>query len=192
MMFKHQFHAPIRAGEVTCTVRIWKRPHVRVGGRYKLGRGVVVVDRISEIDMTDITPGLARRSGFASRAELLKVARHGTGERVFVVDFHYEPETPDDTELPPMDAVSVERALKRLEAMDGRAVAGPWTHATLAAIARAPGQRAAELATSLARERNAFKRDVRKLKALGLTESLETGYRITLLGEAVLERTTAG
>lgn len=92
MGFAKRLHAPIIAGEVTCSVRIWQRPHVKVGGRYALGPGAVEVTRISEIGMEGITPELARRSGFAGMVDLLKIAKHGPGERVFLVDFVYRPD----------------------------------------------------------------------------------------------------
>lgn len=89
MGFTQHLHAPIMAGEVTCSVRIWRRPHVKVGGRYRLGPGAVEVTRLREIDLADVTPDLARRSGFAGVVDLLKIAKHGPGERVFLVDFEY-------------------------------------------------------------------------------------------------------
>ncbi|HTQ14738.1 MAG TPA: hypothetical protein VMH86_12765 [Rhizomicrobium sp.] len=76
-------------GEITCSVRIWQRPHVKVGGRYPLGPGHVEVTAMREIGMRDITPELARRSGFLGVVELLKVAKHGPGERVYLIDFRY-------------------------------------------------------------------------------------------------------
>ena len=76
-------------GEVTCSVRIWKRPHVKVGGRYPLGPGYVEVKSIRRIALDDITPALARRSGFAGVVDLLKIAKHGAGENVYLIDFEY-------------------------------------------------------------------------------------------------------
>jgi hypothetical protein len=67
-----------------------KRSRVRVGGRYKLDEGTVVIDQLHEIGFDDITPLLARRSGFSGVADLLKVAKHGKGESVYLVEFHYE------------------------------------------------------------------------------------------------------
>ena len=90
MQFTKRLRDPVKRGDVTCSVRIWKRPHVRVGGRYKLDEGEVVVDRLYEIGFDDITPSLARRSGFKGVADLLKVAKHGSGENVYLVEFHYE------------------------------------------------------------------------------------------------------
>ena len=91
MQFTRHLREPIKRGEVTCSIRIWKRPHVRVGGRYQLDDGTVVVDQLREIEFDDITPSLARRSGFSGVASLLKVAKHGSGQRVFLVEFHFDP-----------------------------------------------------------------------------------------------------
>ena len=91
MQFTRQLREPIKRGEITCSVRIWKSPRVAPGRRYKLDEGSVVVDAIHEISFDDITPQLARQSGFAGVADLLKVAKHGRGERVFLVNFHFEP-----------------------------------------------------------------------------------------------------
>jgi len=89
MMFTRRLRDPIMAGEVTCSVRIWQSPRVRVGGRYPLGPGVVEVTALRRIDFADITPALARRSGFAGVVDLLKVAKHGPGEKVYLVEFEY-------------------------------------------------------------------------------------------------------
>jgi hypothetical protein len=67
------------------------RPHVKVGGRYPMDEGHIVVDSIESIEMSDITHGLARESGFASVDDLLAVARHGKGENVYLIRFHYLP-----------------------------------------------------------------------------------------------------
>ena len=91
MQFTKRLREPIKRGEITTSVRIWKRPHVRVGGRYALDGGHVVVDRLSVIAFDEITPRLARESGFAGVADLLKTAKHGSGETVYLVEFHYEP-----------------------------------------------------------------------------------------------------
>ena len=76
-------------GEVTCSIRIWQRPRVKVGGRYALGPGFVQVKAIRQIALSDITPALARRSGFQGVVDLLKVAKHGAGENVYLIDFQY-------------------------------------------------------------------------------------------------------
>jgi hypothetical protein len=89
MMFAKRLRERVMSGEITCSVRIWRHPHVKIGGRYALGAGAIEVTKIREITFEDITPELARRSGFQGVVDLLKVARHGSGERVFLVDFEY-------------------------------------------------------------------------------------------------------
>jgi hypothetical protein len=89
MQFTRRLREPVMRGEVTCSVRIWQRPHVKVGGRYPLGGGAIEVTSIRQIDLHDITPALARRSGFAGVVDLLKVAKHGPGENVYLVEFVY-------------------------------------------------------------------------------------------------------
>jgi hypothetical protein len=90
MQFLRELRDRIRQGEITTTVRLWQRPHVRVGGRYALPPGEIVVTNIFEVSLAEITPELARASGFAGLVDLLKVAKHGAGRRVFVIEFRYE------------------------------------------------------------------------------------------------------
>jgi hypothetical protein len=91
LSFTKRLHEPILRGEVTCSVRIWKSCRVKLGGRYPFGHGHVKITGIKEIGMKDITAALARRSGFASLADLLSVAKHGSGENVYLIDFVYQP-----------------------------------------------------------------------------------------------------
>jgi hypothetical protein len=90
MTFTKRLRDPVMRGEITCSVRIWQGPHVKVGGRYRLGPGMIEVTGIREIGLADITADLARRSGFAGVVDLLKIAKHGPGERVFLIDFFYD------------------------------------------------------------------------------------------------------
>lgn len=90
MMFTKRLRDPVMRGEVTCSVRIWQKPKVKAGGRYALGPGHIEVTSIREIALVDVTPELARRSGFAGLVDLLRVANHGPGERVFLVEFDYD------------------------------------------------------------------------------------------------------
>jgi hypothetical protein len=91
MTFTKKLREGIRRGRIRCTVRVWTRPHVKVGGRYRMDDGHVVVDAISPIESRDITYDLARESGFESVEELLQIAKHGRGENVFLIRFHYLP-----------------------------------------------------------------------------------------------------
>jgi hypothetical protein len=91
MTFTKRLREPIMRGQVTCSVRIWRGPHVKVGGHYKLGDGFIEVTSFRRITMVDITPELARRSGFLGVVDLLKVAKHGPGENVYLIEFIYRP-----------------------------------------------------------------------------------------------------
>ena len=91
MTFTKRLREGVRHGEITCSVRIWTRPHVKVGGRYAMEEGEIEVDSIEPIGIADITPGLARESGFLGIIDLLKVAKHGRGENIYLIRFHYVP-----------------------------------------------------------------------------------------------------
>jgi len=89
MVFTKRLREGVRRGEITCSVRIWLRPHVRVGGRYRMEEGQIEVDSIKPIGLPDITPELARESGFLGVVDLLKVAKHGKGMNIYLIRFHY-------------------------------------------------------------------------------------------------------
>jgi hypothetical protein len=89
MTFTKRLREPIMRGEITCSVRIWQRPHVKVGGRYVLGPGAIEVTSMRQITLGDITPALAKRSGFAGVVDLLKIAKHGRGEKIYLIEFKY-------------------------------------------------------------------------------------------------------
>ena len=91
MTFTRRLRDGVRRGQITCSVRIWARPHVKVGGRYRMEEGEIEVDALLPIELDDITPALARESGFADVDDLLAVAKHGRGEHVYLVRFHYIP-----------------------------------------------------------------------------------------------------
>jgi hypothetical protein len=89
LSFTKRLREPIMRGEITCTVRIWKSLRVKIGGRYALGPGHVEVTRIQHVDLGDISNEIARRSGFADLDDLMSIAKHGSGENVYLIDFEY-------------------------------------------------------------------------------------------------------
>jgi hypothetical protein len=91
MVFTKRLREGIRRGRIRCSVRIWMRPHVKSGGRYRMDEGQIVVDSITPIRLTDITYDLARESGFSSVKDLLETAKHGGGDNVYLIRFHYLP-----------------------------------------------------------------------------------------------------
>jgi len=89
MTFTKRLREGIRRGEITCSVRIWTRLRVQIGARYRMEEGWVEVDSIEPIGLPDITPELARESGFLGVLDLLKVAKHGKGDKIYLIRFHY-------------------------------------------------------------------------------------------------------
>ena len=91
MVFTKRLRDGVRSGEITCSVRIWTRPHVTVGARYRMEEGEIEIDSITPIGLPDITGHLARESGFLGVIDLLKVAKHGKGQNIYLIRFHYLP-----------------------------------------------------------------------------------------------------
>jgi hypothetical protein len=91
MVFTKRLRERVRNGEITCSVRFWLSPRVTVGKRYPMDDGEIEVDSIEPIGLPDITPELARVSGFLGVLDLLKVAKHGKGENIYLIRFHYVP-----------------------------------------------------------------------------------------------------
>jgi hypothetical protein len=111
MVFTKRLREGIRRGRITCSIRIWMRLQVKVGGRYPMDKGHIVVDSITPMKLRDITRDLAQESGFASVKDLLSVAKHGRGNKVYLIRFHYLPLGVWET--PPSGVDWVERAWRR-------------------------------------------------------------------------------
>jgi hypothetical protein len=176
----------IRAGEVTLAFRRLRRPTVRAGGRLRTAVGELAIVAIERTSERAVTAADARRAGFASRAALLESLAGRTGE-LYRIELAFRGADPRVALRARDDLDPVERdALRaRLDRLDARADA-PWTRALLRAIERAPGTRAAVLARAAGEETPRWKRRVRRLKELGLTESLDVGYRLSPRGNALL------
>jgi hypothetical protein len=178
----------IASGTIDRAFRRWKRPTVRAGGTLRTAVGLLAIDAVEAITDDDITEEDARLAGFPTRAALLAFLPE-RDEQLYRIRLRTGGVDPraalrEQAVLTEEDRRELNARLARL---DAQAPGGPWTAATLAVIAASPGTRAADLAESLGRERLPFKADVRKLKALGLTESLEIGYRISPRGRALLD-----
>jgi hypothetical protein len=159
------------------------------GHTYRTAAGRIVVDAVDIVDPARITAADARRSGFETRAGLLAELRGTDDLPTYRVRFHAADGPDPRTELAAdavLDATEVEAIRQRLARLDRASSHGPWTIPVLRTIATRPATRAADLAASFGRETQPFKLDVRKLKNLGLTLSLEVGYRLSPRGEAYL------
>jgi hypothetical protein len=186
MLFRRADLNAIAAGEIALAFRRWRRPTVRAGGTLQTAAGLLAIDAVDVVDPARISAADARRAGFAD-ADAARAALRGEGE-TYRIAFHVAGPDPRvalraDAALSDDDRAAIAARLVRLDRASRH---GPWTEATLRAIADAPGVRAADLAAGLGREKLPFKADVRKLKALGLTESLERGYRLSPRGRAWL------
>jgi hypothetical protein len=190
MLFEQRLWAGLADGTVTVTSRRWRRPRARPGSAAPDPAGVLAVDAVTVVDPAAISEDDARAAGFASLAERrCRLDRHGDGP-VYRVDFHHAGSDPREAlrRREELDFGELAALLARLDRLDQAGRYGPWTAATLRLIGERPGARAADLAAAVGRERHPFKADVRKLKELGLTESLEVGYRLSPRGRALLAR----
>lgn len=181
MLVPNRMHAGLRDGTITLTFRNWKRLQAKVGGRHRTGGGDLVVESIEQVAALAIADDEAVRAGFADAVALRREMRFPDDAVVYRIAFRREEST-----APRVPDLSDEVLVARLARLDA---GGAWTRATLELIGTKPGVRAGDLATELGRERLPFKADVRKLKRLGLTESLEIGYRLSPRGRAFLDAT---
>lgn len=180
----------IRAGEVTLAFRRWDRPRARPGGRQRTVVGELAIDSVEPVERADITAADAARAGHASLDELLAELDARGAAQIWRVELRWAGEDPRRALRERADLGDAELAelRARLDRLDRASRHGPWTRQLLELIAARPEVRAADLAAAVGRDKLPFKRDVRKLKELGLTESLERGYRLSPRGRALLAR----
>jgi len=182
MLFKRAILAQVRGGEVSVAYRRWTKPSVKAGGFLVTSVGRLAIDAVAPVSEADITEAAARLAGETSRADLMAALAKGKGE-LHRIDFHLEGQDPRIALREAGDLSADDRAAlsERLARMDGKA---PWTARFMDLIAAHPGRRAGDLAPMAGLATPEFKTRVRRLKALGLTNSLETGYRLSARGEA--------
>jgi hypothetical protein len=179
--------AGIVDGTVTVAFRRWDVPRMRPGSTQRTAAGVIRVESVEEVDPATLTEDDARSAGVPTVDRLHRLLDRRSGARVFRMEVR--PAGPDprvalreQTELSPAERRALDERLDRWDA----AREAPWTREVLRLIAERPAVRAQDLAASLGRETLSFKRDVRKLKELGLTRSLDVGYEISPRGRAYL------
>ena len=176
-------------GEVSLVFRRWRKPTVRSGGTLRTARGVLRILDVVPVTEAEISEVDASRAGFSSLAALLK----GLGERegrIYRIAVEYAGADPR-VELRQRDELSdaeVEQVVEKLQRLDARSPAGPWTERVLTAVEEQPGVVSSTLAQRLGCDRDWLKPQVRKLKNLGLTISLATGYELSPRGRVVLKR----
>jgi hypothetical protein len=189
MLFEPRLKRGIADGSITVAFRRWKRPQVVAGGRYRTGEGLVEATSVDEVEASKITKADARRAGYESVDELLRTMPERNGTHVYRIGFRPVRAADPRDELAASDDLSADDVADitvRLERLDRASSHGPWTADVLACIATEPGRRAPDFAARFGRDVQPFKRDVRKLKELGLTTSLLVGYELSPRGAAYL------
>ena len=188
MLLKRATLEGVAEGRITLAFRRWKRPTVRIGGELRTSIGVLGIDAVDRVTERDITESDARAAGYPDRDALLAELNRRPEGDLYRVALHLAGDDPRAAlrEQNTLDGEAIEAIAARLDRFDRSSRHGPWTEAVLRLIADSPGTRAPDLAASLGRETQPFKRDVRKLKELGLTESLEIGYCLSPRGRAWL------
>ncbi len=178
----------IRDGSVTAVFRRWDAPRVRVGGTQRTVAGVVRFTSLERVEDSSLTENDAHGAGMASLDALRAANRRGRGSQLYRIGVAFD--RPDErvalrsTAPSPSEIADIATALDR---MDRGRRTGPWTRTILRLIEANPAVRAPDLAASLGRETKPFKLDVRKLKELGLTHSLDVGYELSARGRAFLD-----
>jgi len=194
LLFRQAFLNGMRDGTITLAFRRWRRPTVRTGGTLLTAVGQIDIRSVTVVAFSAITERDARRAGYPSRAALvaeLEQRSEGDIYRVELGPLRADPRIALRRAPATTDA-DLHKLQERLRRMDSRAAAGPWTRRTLQLIASRPGVRAGDLCAVLGQEKDEFKARVRRLKALGLTESLEVGYRLSLRGTSLLAAPSKG
>lgn len=189
MLFRRVTLDRIETGEITVAFRKWRRPSVKQGGTLKTQVGLLGIDQVDIIQEGAITKGDAKKAGYGSVEDLLKDLEGRNGD-LFRIRFTVVGEDPrialrENTDLSEDDWTEIS---KRLDRLDRASRSGPWTLAVLRVICDNEAVRAGDLAPQVGQERAKFKINVRKLKNLGLTESLGTGYRLSPRGRTVLKK----
>lgn len=189
MLFERRLRDGIADGSITAAVRRWRRPQVVAGRHYRTGSGIVEMSTVEPVRPDELTDADALAAGFPDVAALLADLSGPADGQLYLLRFHRVDEPDPRATLAAdeqLDAAGLAAIDQRLARLDHASPRGPWTAAALRAIADNPGVRAADLAESLGRDTASFKIDVRKLKALGLTLSLEVGYRLSPRGATYL------
>jgi len=193
MLLKQETLKGIESGSITVAFRRWGRPTVKAGGTLLTSIGQLAVEGVDQVSVEEITESEAVAAGFSSLATLRsQLLRTSDGEvyRIRLSLGGPDPRIALREEIP--EGEELDLLMKRLARLDSRAGAGPWTGRVLTLLQERSGERAAGLADDVGMEKAVFKVNVRKLKSLGLTESLSVGYRLSPRGEAVLGRLKGG
>lgn len=193
MQFEPRLRQGLHDGTITVAFRRWRRAQVVAGHRYRTGAGMVLAESVEIISPDAIDPALARAAGFDDIPAALADLRGPDNLSLYCVRFRalQEPDPRDElANAAVLTDAELAEITRRLARMDASAKRGPWTAAVLEQIARRPAVSSEHLASTLGWDRTDFKIHVRRLKELGLTISLDVGYRLSPRGAAYLMRSS--
>lgn len=187
MLFRNRVLDGIRVGRITLAFRRWTRPTVRAGGTLRTPVGVLAIEGVEVIEPDDISEQDAQSAGFDTREALLAELRKGRDGSLYRIRFHLAGPDPrealrKDDRLDPDDLATL---FGQLTTLDKNSRSGPWIADALRLIGKREGRTAGEIAECLGIGKPAVKRKIRQLKELGLTESLQSGYRLSDRGRVV-------
>lgn len=188
MMIRPAELAAIKAGTIDLAFRRWARPRVVVGTRMRTAVGLLEVTSVEQVSVSGLRAEDARRAGAPSLVALKQALAARAEDPAWRIGLAYAgPDPREELRATIPDAAEVAAIHARLDRLDASSPSGPWTRETLDLIDLHPTVRAPGLAARVGRETADFKKDVRKLKELGLTESLAIGYLLSPRGEAVVD-----
>ena len=189
--FEQRLRDGIHSGEIVLAFRRWKRSQVVPGHRYRTGIDIVEVESVDVVEPSSVDAAQAREAGYASVGELLADLRGDPAVPVYRIRLRRidKPDPRDElARAASLTGEDVAAITARLARMDSSSSRGPWTGAVLALIAERPAVVSTDLAEAMGWERQDFKLHVRRLKELGLTLSLDVGYRLSPRGESYLKQ----
>jgi hypothetical protein len=76
VQFSRELRDDVIAGDITVSVRLWTRPKVKEGGRYRVGPGLIEIDAVELVPFSAITEEDVRRAGESDRETLRERAAH--------------------------------------------------------------------------------------------------------------------
>ncbi|NNU63368.1 helix-turn-helix domain-containing protein [Ochrobactrum soli] len=193
MLFKKHVLEGIEEGRISLAFRRWTKPTVRAGGSLRTAIGILAIESVEPFRQDDISREDARRAGFDTREALFAELDKGCGGTLYRVGFHLFGPDPREA-LRRQDQLSAEELAtlqRRLASLDQRSQSGAWTAKAIHLIGGRDGRTAGEIAENLGIDKPTVKRRIRQLKELGLTESLQSGYRLSERGRAIYKRLPA-
>lgn len=188
MLIKDDIIEKIKTGGITLLFRRWSRPGAKAGGSQMTQGGVIGIDSVEIVSENDISDLDASEAGYVSAEDLISHLNY-RDDPIYKIRVYFKGEDPrialrENAELGDGELNEI---IAKLEKLDKNSKRGAWTQQYLQLIQDMPNTYSGILADYLGISIPDFKPWVRKLKTLGLTESLHPGYKLSPRGKKVLE-----